>query len=77
MEPDREQPPTKVEGLRAETGKLKTEAAGRMAEARRFDNNTTLDVYKVVLAVFASVVAGTKVAGEAGLATVGDHVGQT
>ena len=48
--------------LRAETEKLKAEAAKLMAEGRRLDNNTTLDVYKLLLAVFAAVVAGTKAA---------------
>ena len=51
-----------LERLRAETEKLKAEAAKLMAEGRRLDNNTTLDVYKLLLAVFAAVVAGTKAA---------------
>ena len=33
-----------------------------MAGARRFDDNTTLDVCKVLLAVFAAVLAGMKTA---------------
>ena len=60
MEPDRGQSPGELERLRAETEKLKAEAAKLMAETRRFDNNTTLDVHKLVFAVFATVVAGTK-----------------
>ena len=62
MEPDREQPPTEAERLRAETLKLEAEAAKLMAEARRFDNNTILDVSKLLLAVFAAVLAGLKTA---------------
>ena len=62
MEPDREQPPAEVERLRAETEKLEAETAKLMAEARRFDNNTTLDIYKLSLAVFAAVIAGLKTA---------------
>ena len=62
MEPDREQPPAEFERLRPETEKLEAEAAKLMAEARRFDNNTTPDVCKVLLAVFAAVLAGMKTA---------------
>jgi len=62
MEPDREQPPTEAERLLAETEKLKAEAAKLMAESRRFDNNTTLDIYKLALALFAAVLAGIKTA---------------
>lgn len=62
MEPDREQPPAEAERLRAETEKLEAETAKLMAEARRFDNNTTLDIYKLALAVFAAVIAGLKTA---------------
>ena len=62
MEPDREQPPTEAERLWAETQKLKAKAAKLMAESRRFDNNTILDVSKLLLAVFAAVLAGLKTA---------------
>ena len=33
-----------------------------MAQAWRLDNNTTLDIYKLALAVFAAAVAGMKAA---------------
>lgn len=62
MEPDREQPPAEVERLRAETEKLEAETAKLMAEARRFADNTTLDIYKLAIAVFAAVIAGLKTA---------------
>ena len=62
MGPDREQPPAEAERLRAETEKVEAEAVKLMAEARRFDNNTTLDIYKLALALFATAVAGLKVA---------------
>lgn len=62
MEPNRGQPLAEVEGPRTETGKLKSEAAKRMAEARRFDNNATLGFYRLALAVFAATAAGTKAA---------------
>ena len=62
MEPDRAQPSAEVARLRAETEKLEAESAKLMAEARRFDNNTTLDIYKLALAVFAAVIAGLKTA---------------
>ena len=60
MEPDRERPTAEVERLRAGTEKQKAEAVTLMAQARRFDNDTTLDVDKSLLAVFAMVIAGTK-----------------
>ena len=60
MEPDREQPPAEFERLRAETGKLKAEAAMLMAEGRRFGINTTPDVDKLPHAAFAAVVAADR-----------------
>ena len=62
MEPDREQSPGELERLRAEAEKLEAEAAKLITEAWRLDNNTALDVYKLVFAVFATVVAGTRAA---------------
>jgi len=62
MEPDREQPPAEAARLWAETEKLEAEAVKLMAEARRFDNNTILDVSKLLLALFAAVLAGLKTA---------------
>lgn len=62
MEPDRDASVAELERLRAETAKLEAERAKLMAEARRLDNNTTLDVVKLLVAVYAAIVAGVKAA---------------
>lgn len=55
MEPDREQPSAELERPRAEIGKRMSEAAKLMAEAWRFDNNTTVGVYRFALAGLKAV----------------------
>lgn len=62
MEPDQDGSVTELERLRAETGKLDAERTKLLAEARRLDNNTTLDVVTLLVAVYAAIVAGVKVA---------------
>ena len=59
MEPDQDGPVTESERLRAETGKLEAERTKLLAEARRLDNNATVDVVKLVVAVYASRHAST------------------
>ncbi len=62
MEPDQDETVAELERLRAETGKLEAERTKLLAEARRLDNNTTLDVVKLLVAVYAAIVAGVKAA---------------
>lgn len=62
MEPDQDRSVAELERLRAETGKPEAETTKMLAEARRLDNNTTLDVVKLLVAVYAAIVAGVKVA---------------
>ena len=62
MEPDRDESVGEPERLRTETAKLEAERAKLMAEARRLYNNTTLDVVKLLVAVYAAIVAGVKAA---------------
>ena len=43
-------------------GKLEAERTKLLAEARRLDNNTTLDVVKLLVAVYAAIFVGVKAA---------------
>jgi len=62
MESEQERPFAELERLRAETGKLQAEKSKLMAEARRLDNNTTLDVAKLLVAVYVAIIAGVQLA---------------
>ena len=62
MEPDQDRSVAELDRLRAEFGKLEAERTKLLADARRLYNNPTLDVVKSLVAVYAAIVAGVKVA---------------
>lgn len=62
MEPDQDGSVAESERLRAETDKLEDERTKLLAEARWLDNNTLLDIAKVIVAAYAAIVADLKAA---------------
>ena len=66
MEPDQDGSVAESDRLRAETGKLEAERTKLLAEARRLQHNTTVDVVKLLVAIYTAIVAGLTAADNLG-----------